>query len=369
MKFKIQIETLYRALEMIKGVVDRRQTILILSHILLKVEGNSLTLTGTDHEMTIQKQIAVESEKEGSATVSARKLMDMCHRLPKESWLSVEQESNRIIFKADTSRFHLMSLPIADFPNIGVESSHSNIQIPEKMLCSLIESTYFSIPQQDVRYYLNGMLWDIQKGSFYTVSTDGHRLAKDKLNFNSSQTLKIIIPRKVIFELFRILDKNSELPIELNLTPNQLYIKSHDYKLTSRLIDGKFPEYEKFIPKSENEIAYIDRDCFKNALSRMEVLLNDKYPGVRLSLSDNTLVLQARNLEKEEAEERLTIDYQPKVLNSIFNIAFNIRYLVEVINALPRGQIKLSYSSPDKSVLIQHSAQEHPLYVIMPMRL
>ena len=213
------------------------------------------------------------------------------------------------------------------------------------------------------------MLWDMKQDAFHMVASDGHRLAKSKLEIHLPKAMQIIVPRKTILELLRLLKKPEDYSVELALTNKQLCVKTPEYTLISRLIEGSFPDYNSFfIPASEVETAIIDRDLLKDSLSRMNVLLNERCPGIRLEFSHNSLKLQVYNLEQEEAEEELEIEYSPRSLEEKFVIAFNNEYLVQVLDALPYGKIQFTFSSPKNSVLIQHVSEHKSIYVIMPMR-
>lgn len=376
MQFEVNLESLLGALEIVKGIVDRRQTIPILSHILFTLSGHELTLIATDNEITVQKRMNVESvQEEGSATVPARKLIDICNHLPPASVLFFQQDvkSGRLVLRVDNqdkSYFSLVSLPPSDFPNFEYHAAQLQITLPKETLSALIESTYFAVAEQDVRYYLNGMLWDIKTDAFHTVATDGHRLAKSTFLFSTPQAMQVIVPRKTLQELSRLFKKPEKYLVELTLAMGQLSVKTPEYTLASRLIDANFPDYSRLIVAGE-AIARVDRDQLKDSLSRMRVLLNDRYPGIRLSFSCNLLQLSVRNLEQEEAAEQFTIDYKPAVIDEIFAIAFNNEYLMDVLNVLPSGLIEFQFtpSMPNKSILLQHTKKRDNVYIIMPIRL
>lgn len=386
MQFTINRETLLKPLQLVTAVIERRQTLPILSNLLIQLEDKSLSLLGTDMEVELVGRVILEKSGEsGTTTAPARKLMDICRSLPEGSELKFQQKGDKLYLQCSRSRFNLSTLPATDFPISEVLDNHPEqleFVLSQKGLRSLIESTNFAMAQQDVRYYLNGMLWELGQGSLRAVATDGHRLAlnvyslSSNIDKNSSaKSIKtanvavdnnqIIVPRKAIYELSRLLSDEEKDSLTIFLTKNQLRVHMQDYTFTSKLIDGTFPDYDRVIPQSGDKILEIDRDLFKASLSRVGVLSNDKHKSVCLELKNDLLRIFANNLEQEEAEDHLDVSYRGKDIN----IAFNISYLMDVLNSLPPGLVKITFTSTEASVRLETKEKGASVYVIMPMRL
>ena len=368
LKFTIQREALLKPLQAIGGVVERRQTLPILSHVLLEVKAGRLSLTGTDLEVQIQGSTELKDNKaSGGTTVPARKLMDICRTLPEQAEMEISIENQKVTIKSGRSRFSLLTLPAADFPNIE-ESSPGLLEfsLPQKELRFLIEKTSFAIAQQDARQYLRGMLLEAQKGVIRAVATDAHRLALSTVSTDvKTEPNQVIVPRKGIMELLRLLsDQEGEVSIVIGT--HHLRVVASDYVFNCKLIEGRFPNYEKVIPKNSNNNIVVDRDILKQALQRAAILSNEKLRGVCIQLRPGLLRLLANNPEHEEAEEELVIDYQGEEID----IGFNIDYLLDVCNTLPAGAVKLSFLNAESGALIESlDAKDNCLYVVMPMRL
>ncbi|ANF56494.1 DNA polymerase III subunit beta [Halotalea alkalilenta] len=375
MKFSISREALLRPLSLVAGVVERRQTLPVLSNVLLIAGGDGLALTGTDLEVELIGHAELDSlEAAGSTTVPARKLMDICRSLPEGAMISLALEDGRAVLRSGRSRFTLSTLPAAEFPNIEQSKHDAELTLPRGVLKRLIDATGFAMAQQDVRYYLNGMLFELVSGVVRVVATDGHRLAVSEssagVEFDGSQ--KLILPRKGVLELGRLLD-DSDAPITLVLGPNHLRARTGGYVFTSKLIDGKFPDYERVVPKGGDKKIIAERSELRQMLSRTAILSNEKYRGVRLYLEEGNLRVQANNPEQEEAEENVTVDYQGASLE----IGFNVGYLVDVLNVIGTDRVLITLSDANSSALLEavfEGDQETPAtlgskYVVMPMRL
>lgn len=365
MKFTIEREKLLKPLQLIAGVVEKRQTLPILANILLVVKKNELMLTGTDLEVELMGRVILEkAEAAGAITVPARKLMDICRSLPDNATLEFILEEPKLIVKSGRSRFSLATLPATEFPNTEELPGQLELTIAQQDLRNLIERTQFAMAQQDVRYYLNGMLWEVKNNQLTSVATDGHRMALSMMNIEATGHHQVIVPRKAILELSRLL-ADATGNVLLTLGSNQLRVKADDYTFTSKLIDGRFPDYTKVIPKGGDKILVIERDEIKQALSRVAILASEKQRSVRLELRTGLLRVITNNPEQEEAEEELNIAYQ----GSDLEIGFNIGYLLDAIAALQSGQVKLTLAGPDSSVRIEAFDNDQTIYVVMPMRL
>ena len=367
MKFVVSREALLKPLQLVAGVVERRQTLPVLSNVLLVLNGDQLSLTGTDLEVEIVGRVQLEQAGEsGEITVPARKLVDICRSLPVGSNIEFSQEEQRIIVKSGRSRFTLSTLAASDFPN--VEDSPGNLQFScaQQEIKRLIERTAFAMAQQDVRYYLNGMLWEVRQDQLRVVATDGHRMAMctRAVAVNTNEIIQAILPRKGVLELSRLLD-DSTAQVEIALSANHIRVTSADYTFTSKLVDGKFPEYERVLPRGGNKVVIGSRLELKQAFGRTAILSNEKYRGVRLLLSDGVLTIVANNPEQEEAEEQVTVDYAGDTLE----VGFNVSYLQDVANVINHENIKITLSDANSSALIEEPDNSDSLYVVMPMRL
>lgn len=368
MQFTVNRETLLKPLQAVTAVVERRQTLPILANIFLNLKNNVLFLLGTDMEVELSGRIALEkADKEGKTTAPARKLLDICRSLPEESELKFRQKGDKLILQCGRSRFNLATLPATDFP-ISEEADETSEQfkfiLSQKQLRSLIEATNFAMAQQDVRYYLNGMLWKLGQGSLCAVATDGHRLALSVKDASVTGDNQIIVPRKAIHELSRLLS-DDESDLTILLSNNQLRVSMQDYTFTSKLIEGKFPDYDRVIPQSGDKILTVDRDLLKSSLARVGVLSNDKHRSICLEMKQNALRIFANNIDQEDAEDHLDVLYSGEEIT----IAFNINYLIDVLNSLPAGLVKITLTSTDASVRLEAVEESSSIYVIMPMRL
>jgi DNA polymerase III subunit beta len=370
MQFTINREAFLKPLQLVTAVIERRQTVPILSNIVLELKDKELSLLGTDMEVELLGKISLEETgKAGETTVPARKLVDICRNLPEGSGLEFQQKDNKLILQCGRSRFNLATLPVSDFPRseefFSIASEKFTFKLSQKQLRSLIEATNFAMAQQDVRFYLNGMLWELSQGSVRAVATDGHRLALSTKEASVIGDNQIIVPRKAIYELLRLLDEDeSDLTILLN--NNQLRVNMQNYTFTSKLIEGKFPNYDHVIPQSGDKILNVDRDLLKASLTRVGVLSNDKHRSICLEMKDNSLRIFANNLEQqEEAEDHLDVLYTGEAMT----IAFNISYLMDVLGSLPAGLVKITLTATDTSVRLESAEETTCVYVIMPMRL
>lgn len=370
MQFTINRETLLKPLQAVTAVIERRQTLPILANIFLNLKDNLLFLLGTDMEVELTGRVTLEKvEKEGKTTAPARKLMDICRSLPEGSDLKFQQKGDKFILQCGRSRFNLATLPATEFPiseSVTNETSEQlSFVLSQKQLRALMEATNFAMAQQDVRYYLNGMLWELGKGSLRAVATDGHRLALSvKEAASVSGKNQIIVPRKAIHELLRLLNDN-ESDLKVLLSNNQLRVDMQDYTFTSKLIEGKFPDYDRVIPQSGDKVLTVDRDLLKLSLARVGILSNDKYRSVCLEMKNNVLRIFANNLDQEDAEDHLDVLYSGEHIT----IAFNINYLMDVLNSLPAGFVKMTLTSTEASVRLEAFEESSSIYVIMPMRL
>ncbi|GAB3341182.1 DNA polymerase III subunit beta [Chromohalobacter beijerinckii] len=367
MRFTITREDLLRPLSLVAGVVERRQTLPVLSNVLLEVRDTQLALTGTDLEVElIGRTTPHQVDEPGSATVPARKLMDICKSLPERTDITFTLEEGRAVLRAGRSRFTLSTLPVAEFPNIEGSQSDTTLTLTRGTLKHLIDATSFAMAQQDVRYYLNGMLLEFGHHLVRTVATDGHRLAvcarSAEVEVEPSQ--KLIVPRKGILELARLLDGSDE-PVELTIGGTHLRAQTGDFTFTSKLVDGKFPDYERVVPRGGDKVVIAERGELRQVLSRTAILSNEKYRGVRLNLEEHNLRVTANNPEQEEAEENVAVEYEGDTLE----VGFNVGYLVDVLGVLDADRVQMTLSDPNSSALLEEPGGGDAMYVVMPMRL
>jgi DNA polymerase-3 subunit beta len=370
MKFSIARDTLIKPLNLVAGVVERRQTLPILSNVLIVLEGSKLSLTGTDLEVELVGRLDLEAPGvDGDVTVPARKLVDICKSLPEGSNIEFSVEGGKATVKAGRSRFTLSTLPAADFPAVEANAGDISLEMEQALVKQLIDGTAFAMAQQDVRYYLNGLYFEVLGGRLRVVATDGHRLALATAPQRVEATdLGVIIPRKGVLELSRLLEGTTS--IALSIGTNHIRATTEQFTFTSKLVDGKFPDYERVIPKNPDKLVVGGRAELKQAFTRTAILSNEKYRGVRLKLSQNSLDITANNPEQEQAEEVVAVEYS----GAEMEIGFNVSYLLDVLSVLSQAQVRLCLSDEASSALLEHAqppSDQEPerLYVVMPMRL
>lgn len=367
MKFTISRENFLQPLQLVSGAVERRHTLPILSNVLIKVSENSLWLTGTDLEVELISNVTLAGEsQDGEITVPAKKLFDIIRGLSDESEVKFEVDGSKALIRSGRSRYTLSTLSASDYPNLEDWEGEAEFEISRADLKHLIESTQFSMAQQDVRYYLNGMSLEIEENVIRTVATDGHRLALCRMEYTASTlpSRQVIIPRKGVMEISRLIEADDKL-VKIQLGSNHIRLFSSDFIFTSKLVDGRFPDYRRVLPKDGDKTIEASKDLLKNAFSRASILSNEKFRGVRLNLSSGELKITANNPEQEEAEEIVDINYEGDNLE----IGFNVAYLIDVFNALGSENVKISLADSNSSALIEDAADDSALYVIMPMRL
>lgn len=367
MHFTIQREALLKPLQLVAGVVERRQTLPVLSNVLLVVQGQQLSLTGTDLEVELVGRVQLEEPAEpGEITVPARKLMDICKSLPSDVLIDIKLDEQKLLVKAGRSRFTLSTLPANDFPNVEEGPGSLSCNLEQSKLRRLIERTSFAMAQQDVRYYLNGMLLEVSTDTLRAVATDGHRLALCAMQaaIGQAERHQVIVPRKGILELARLLT-DPEGMVSIVLGQHHIRATTGEFTFTSKLVDGKFPDYERVLPKGGDKLVIGDRQALREAFSRTAILSNEKYRGIRLQLANGQLKIQANNPEQEEAEEEISVDYSGASLE----IGFNVSYLLDVLGVMTTEQVRLILSDSNSSALLQEAGNDDSSYVVMPMRL
>ncbi|MGI9270226.1 MAG: DNA polymerase III subunit beta [Woeseiaceae bacterium] len=365
MKLRAARDVLLKPLQAVIGVVERRQTMPILSNVLLVARDNVLAVTATDLEVELVATAEVGVEAGGEITVSGRKLLDICRALPDGSDIDISLSGEKLVVRSGRSKFSLATLPSAEFPSVEDIKAGQTISVSQETLGRLIEKTHFSMAQQDVRYYLNGMLLETGGSILRAVATDGHRLALCEADIDGAKLneQQVIVPRKGVLELQRLMDGEGDLNIELG--PNHVRIQLEGIRFTSKLIDGRFPEYERVIPKESSNELTADKGLFRGALQRTAILSNEKYRGIRLIIRDSGVVIQAHNPEQEEAEEELEVTYSGEDIE----IGFNVNYLLDALGAVEGEQVTLSVLDSNSSCLIRQPGRDDGKFVVMPMRL
>ena len=366
MKFSVSREVLLKPLQLVVGVVERRQTLPVLSNVLISLQGDQLALTGTDLEVEIVGQAQLEQAGEsGEITVPARKLVDICRSLPEEAVINFSEKDGRVQLSSGRSRFTLAALPANEFPSVDEGACKLEFEIPQQDMKYLIDKTAFAMAQQDVRYYLNGMLWEVDGGTLRAVSTDGHRLAMAEREVAGSITEKTqaILPRKGVMELSRMLD--SEGAVAVAIGNNHLRITTDAFRFTSKLVDGAYPDYQRVLPQGGDKCVEGSREELRHAFGRTAILSNEKYRGVRLLLNDGCLKLVANNPEQEEAEEEVSVNYAGEEIE----IGFNVSYVLDVLSVLSGDVVRFTLSDSNSSALVENPRDQSATYVVMPMRL
>ncbi len=365
MRFQCTKEDLLTGLSPAASVVESRQTLPILGHLHLQAGDGEVALTGTDLEVELKATVGAEVAEPGEATVPARKLLDIARTLPDEAAVGVTQADGRVQVVAGRGRFNLAGLEPGDFPRLELEDYRQEVGLPQGALKALLERTSFAMARDDVRYYLNGILLEWTGTNLRAVATDGHRLAlMDREVAEAPEEIRVILPRKGVQELERLLDESEE-PVSLGFTNNHVRFRLPGLTFTSKLIEGRFPDYRRVIPEPDGGRMLADRRALLQALRRIAILSNRKTHGIRLSCADSALELSAENTDHEEAAEELPVTYEGQPVE----IGFNVEYLQQAMAALPDDEVRIHLWDAQSSCLIVPPEEPTPKYVIMPMRL
>ena len=366
MKFSIERNHLLKPLQQVSGALGGRPTLPILGNLLLKVEDNMLSMTATDLEVELISRVALEGDFEaGSVTVPSRKFLDICRGLPDDSVITFVLEGDRVQVRSGRSRFSLSTLPANDFPNIEDWQSEVEVSLTQGELRGLIEKTQFSMANQDVRYYLNGMLFEIDGTTLRSVATDGHRMAVSQVQLGADfAQQQIIVPRKGVLELVKLLDA-PEQPVTLQIGSSNVRAEVNNFVFTSKLVDGRFPDYRRVMPQTTTKTLEAECDELRQAFSRAAILSNEKFRGVRVNLADTEMRSTANNPEQEEAEEMLDVSFEGDPIE----IGFNVSYVLDVLNTLRCEKVRVSMSDANASAMIENLDDDGAMYVVMPIRL
>ena len=363
---QIPRDALLKPLQAVSGIVERRHTLPILANVLLEQKDGKLHVTATDLEMQITA-VAELAGKDGQATtVGARKLQDLLRALPDDAQVNVDATGSKMTVRAGRSRFNLQTLAASDYPRIAVGAEQlQTLTLPQRDFRSLLKLAEFAMAQQDIRYYLNGMLLVVDKGSLQAVATDGHRLSWASLSIDGDYTRQeVILPRKTVLELSKLLE-DSDTPLTIDILANQVRFRFGNVELVSKVVDGKFPDYNRVIPTTHTKLIELERATLLSALQRAAILSNEKFRGVRLVLGEGQLKIICTNSEQEEAEEELPIAYAGDALD----IGFNITYLLDVLSNVATDKVHIAFGDANSSALVTLPERDDYKYVVMPMRI
>jgi DNA polymerase-3 subunit beta len=364
---KAKRDELLAPLSAVGGIIERRHTLPILSNVLIDGSGETVSFLATDIEIQITARSGISGSKESRAlTVGARKLLDILRALPEDAEVSLQPQDKRLLVRAGKSRFSLQTLPAEDFPRLAKATGDvARFAMPQKDLRRVLGLVQYAMAQQDIRYYLNGLLMVVEGGELKLVATDGHRLAFASITLEADlPRQEAIVPRKTVIELTKLLaDSDDEVRIELSASQAAFGFGAID--LVSKLIDGKFPDYTRVIPTGHKNKLQAGREALRQALQRAAILSNEKFRGVRWVLTDGSLKIVSSNADQEEAQEELEVDYKGDALD----IGFNVNYLLDVLNNVPGTELECAFGDSSSSALISYGSEKGFKYVVMPMRI
>ncbi|MFC3033225.1 DNA polymerase III subunit beta [Pseudoalteromonas fenneropenaei] len=367
MHITISREQFLKPLMQVSGAIERKHTLPILANVLLEVKDGQLFMTGTDLEIELVASVVLEEAvADTKTTLPAKKLLDICKSLPEGSTLTLSSQEHQLLLTSGQSRFSLTTLAAEDFPNLESWDGEVEFQLTRLELRRLMESTHFSMANQDVRYYLNGMSFEVDNAEIKTVATDGHRLALAQAHLSTSvgTQRQLIIPRKGVQEIMRLMVADEQL-ITIQFGANHIRILDSEFTFTSKLVDGRFPDYRRVLPRGGDKIVTANREWLRSAFQRVSILSNEKFRGVRLNLTNGLLKISANNPEQEQAEEVVEVMYQGGDLE----IGFNVSYLLDVLNTVRTEDVTFTLSDTNSSALIEAAGEDDAMYVVMPMRL
>ena len=359
-------DAVLKPLQAVSGIVERRHTLPILANVLLEHKDGRLYVTATDLEMQITAHSDLPGKEDHAVTVAARKLQDLLRALADDAMLNIDASGSKMTVRAGRSRFNLQTLPAADYPRIGLgQDPLQTFTLPQRDLRGLLRSVEFAMAQQDIRYYLNGMLLVVDQGTLQAVATDGHRLSWASINVAGEfARQEVILPRKTVLELGKLLADVDD-PVTIDILATQVRFRFANVELVSKVVDGKFPDYNRVIPTGHTKKIELARPELLAALQRAAILSNEKFRGVRIVLAPETLKIICTNSEQEEAEEELQIAYTGEPLD----IGFNITYLLDVLQNLGTDQVQLAFGDANSSALVTVRDRDDFKYVVMPMRI
>jgi DNA polymerase III subunit beta len=363
---QISRDALLKPLQAVSGIVERRHTLPILANVLLEQRNGQLHITATDLEMQITAVSDIAGDDGQGTTVGARKLQDLLRALPDDAAINLDASGSKMTVRAGRSRFNLQTLAASDYPRIGIgQDQLQTLTLSQRNFRSLLKLAEFAMAQQDIRYYLNGMLLVVDKDTLQAVATDGHRLSWASIAIPGDYArAEVILPRKTVLELSRLLE-DSDTPVTIDILANQARFRFANVELVSKVVDGKFPDYNRVIPVGHGKRIELERVTLLSALQRAAILSNEKFRGVRLVLGDGQLKIICTNSEQEEAEEELPVGYTGEALD----IGFNITYLLDVLSNLTTDKVFFAFGDANSSALVTLPERDDYKYVVMPMRI
>ena len=369
MKLTVDREKILPALNLVSGVVERSQTLPMLANLYFDLDGDALKVVGTDMEMEISETVTEVKGDKGAFTVSMQKFLDIVRMLPENAAISIKVEKGKAAITSGRSRYMLRTLPADEFPRVVAENWEERLKINQLALKALLDKTAFAMAVQDVRYYLNGILFELSEKQFRAIATDGHRLAQSDMDIDlkSSDTRELIVPRKAVVEISRFIggDEEDELTIEMN--QNHLKLSKNNTVLITKLIDGKFPEFKGVLEKELDIVISVDRVAFIDALNRVAVLTasNNRLRGIKVNLEKNVMRVSATNQEQEEAVEDVDIEYSGEPIES----GYNVVYLTDVARAGQGDTLELHLQGSDGICVAKQPGDERTIWLVMPMRI
>jgi DNA polymerase III subunit beta len=365
MLFKINREDIFRNLQSIVSVIEKKQTIPILSNVLIRTENDYLSITGTDLEIQLVTRSPADVQREGATTVSARKFLDICRNLPESASVTIESAEGSLQIRSGRSRFRLGTLDPESYPMFSSDTYTSHLEIEGLKFLKLLQATAFCMAMQDVRYYLNGLMIEIEQSQIRAVASNGHRLAlyKENLDQAGQANTQFILPRKGVIELVRLLNDDNNPLLQLRASPSNIEIRIEDKVYLSKLIDGKFPDFRGALSQPIAHSIVMDTNEFKGALSRVGVLSSDKFKKVTLTFSRNTLLIRTENTEREQADEEIDIVYP----GDPYEVSMNISYLLEAISNIHNETVDIAFTENTDICLIGNPADSSLNYVVMPL--
>lgn len=367
MNIKIDRDILLKPLSNVSGIVEKRHALPILSNLLLEgSENNQVKFSATDLEVQISLTVKTEIESNFSITIAARKLLDITRSLPEGSKINIQVDESKVLLKAGKSKFNLQTLPTKDYPlMVNEEENVKEFTVSQDQLKSTLKQVDFSMAQQDIRYYLNGLLFEVDGNKFNIVGTDGHRLSFTSIKLHETkEKTQIIVPRKTILELIKLLDESKE-KVNIKLSKNQATFTFNNISLITKVIDGKFPDYNRVIPLGHENHFEIERTQLLSSMQRASILSNEKYRGIRMVIEEKQLKLISNNSEQEQAEEEIEIKYTGPDID----IGFNVTYLIDVLTNIQSDKLRFAFKDSSSSCLITIPNNEDYKYVVMPMRI
>ncbi|NJD06784.1 MAG: DNA polymerase III subunit beta [Methylococcaceae bacterium] len=366
MKFSTSRDNLLTPLQQVIGVIEKRQPLPVLSNVLIKLEGTRLEFTGTDTEVQLLTRSSTEFGDHGAITVPARKLLDICRQLPDHAAVNVECQQDRFLVQCARSRFTLSTLPADTYPSFDSGEPEAELTLPCRVLKRAMDKTLFAMALQDVRYYLNGLLLEVGGGMLRAVSSDGHRLAisEEAIDTGDLAPRQFILPRKGALELHKLLGGDPDEPLTLQIAANNIRAILPDLSFAAKLVDGRYPDYQRVMPKDVNRVVSVTRDALKAALTRVAILSNEKFRGVTLELEAQRMVLRAQNPEHEEAEDEVEISLEGDGVE----IGFNAAYMLDAVSNCDADEIRMSFSNTTHSCLVEDVENPRFKFIVMPMR-